>query len=60
MSFITDIAKDRPFVLFVLALILGACSLIFGNIWFLVAALAAGGYAHYSEKKEIKNAKDSS
>ena len=58
MSVFNLMLQDRPFVLFVIALILGFCSLVFGNIWLLVAAVAFGAYAHYTEKKEVKNGQD--
>ena len=52
--------KDRPFVMFVISLVLAFLSLVLGEFWMLAVSVIIGFVAHFLEKKEAKNEKDSS
>ena len=59
MSIFHMILKDRPFVMFVVSLVLAFLSLVFSEFWMLAVSVIIGFVAHFLEKREGKNAKDS-
>ena len=60
MSIFHMMLKDRPFVMFVVSLVLAFLSLVFSEFWMLAVSVIIGFVAHFLEKREGKNAKDPS
>ena len=60
MSIFHMILKDRPFMMFVVSLVLAFLSLVTSEFWMLAVSVIIGFVAHFLEKKEEKNAKDPS
>ena len=54
MSFLTDITKDWPFVLFVAAFFFGVASLLSGDLILLAVGLICAVVGNILEKKEAK------
>ena len=54
MSFLTDITKDWPFVLFVAAFLFACASLVAGDLILLAVGLLCAVIGNILEKKEAK------